>query len=351
MKAASPHRISLRDVALAAGVSHPTVSRALTGDPRVKAETRKKIKALAEKMGYRPDPALAALAAYRTAKTRPANHGRLAYLHPWGDIPGYDNYAIKVYLPALRKHAEQLGYTVEVFTFYPSAEEQRKLSRILYSQGVTGLFVGEMPPKHSTLDHINWSRFAGVALDTSLKSPWLPYVSDANPKRADVTYRKLREAGYKKIGFVNRTSIEDITDNLFLATYLKCLYLDGLSPEEHPPYFYRTWREIDVVPWLERHGFDAVMTTLPYEFIRNLRKSEYRVPENLGLGSLYIRQEDPNYDDFAGCMVDWNLWGEVAMDLMHKRLCHGERGASKLRTEIFFDIPWRDGKSAHKPKR
>jgi len=48
-------RVSIKDVAQAAGVSHSTVSRALGDSPLVKAETKTHIKRLAQEMGYTPD--------------------------------------------------------------------------------------------------------------------------------------------------------------------------------------------------------------------------------------------------------------------------------------------------------
>ncbi len=47
-------RPSIKDIARAARVSHSTVSRALRGSPLVTAETARKIRSLAQKMGYRP---------------------------------------------------------------------------------------------------------------------------------------------------------------------------------------------------------------------------------------------------------------------------------------------------------
>ncbi|NJN84893.1 MAG: LacI family transcriptional regulator [Caldilineaceae bacterium] len=47
-------RISIKDIADAAGVSHPTVSRALRGEGRMSGQTRSRIVALAQEMGYTP---------------------------------------------------------------------------------------------------------------------------------------------------------------------------------------------------------------------------------------------------------------------------------------------------------
>jgi DNA-binding LacI/PurR family transcriptional regulator len=49
-------RVTLKDLALAAGVSTTTVSHALHGTRHVSPRTRAAIQALAERMGYRPDP-------------------------------------------------------------------------------------------------------------------------------------------------------------------------------------------------------------------------------------------------------------------------------------------------------
>ena len=47
--------VSIKDIAQAAGVSHSTVSRALSGSPLVKTETKALIQRLAQEMGYTPD--------------------------------------------------------------------------------------------------------------------------------------------------------------------------------------------------------------------------------------------------------------------------------------------------------
>ena len=49
-------RISLKDLALELGVSIATVSRALRSSPEIGQEMQERVKALAKKLNYRPNP-------------------------------------------------------------------------------------------------------------------------------------------------------------------------------------------------------------------------------------------------------------------------------------------------------
>ncbi len=59
-------RVSIKDIAQAAGVSHPTVSRALRGKGRMSSATRARILQIAEEMGYTPSLVARGLVTQRT---------------------------------------------------------------------------------------------------------------------------------------------------------------------------------------------------------------------------------------------------------------------------------------------
>jgi DNA-binding LacI/PurR family transcriptional regulator len=50
-------RVSIRDVAREAGVSVTTVSHALNGKGRLNVDTRRRVREVADRLGYRPNPA------------------------------------------------------------------------------------------------------------------------------------------------------------------------------------------------------------------------------------------------------------------------------------------------------
>ena len=60
------HRVTSRDIAREAGVSQPTVSRALRGDPRVAPATAALVQTTATRLGYVPDAAAQTLITRRT---------------------------------------------------------------------------------------------------------------------------------------------------------------------------------------------------------------------------------------------------------------------------------------------
>ena len=61
-------RITLREVAAEAGVSPITVSRALRGERRVDAALAEQVRAVAQRLGYVPDPAARALASQKSTQ-------------------------------------------------------------------------------------------------------------------------------------------------------------------------------------------------------------------------------------------------------------------------------------------
>ncbi len=59
-------QVSIKDIARAANVSHPTVSRALSHSPLVKGETAERIRQIAASLGYRPSAIARSLATKKT---------------------------------------------------------------------------------------------------------------------------------------------------------------------------------------------------------------------------------------------------------------------------------------------
>ena len=111
-----PQRVTMQEVAAAAGVSTATVSRALGMDPKVADDTRLRIQTIATKLGYRPDPLLSAFARRRRGKSAGSDITTLAYItnsptrDEWRENPFH-----KPLFKGATDHALANGYQLEHF--------------------------------------------------------------------------------------------------------------------------------------------------------------------------------------------------------------------------------------------
>lgn len=123
-------RVTLSDVARAAGVSPSTVSRALRGERAVDPALIERVVAVSDKLGYVPDPAARALASQRS------NH--VAIL-----IPLLSNTLFVDLLDAAQKTLRAAGYqTLMGVTHYDSSEEEQLLREQLLHRPAGLLITG-----------------------------------------------------------------------------------------------------------------------------------------------------------------------------------------------------------------
>ncbi len=315
-------RVKMLDLAKEAGVSVATVSRALRDDPRLSEKTRRTIQVLARRRGYRPDPGLSALAAYRSRVRPPAEYGKLAFItdmdRPEEKLPPL----LKLHLAGTRQRARELGYDIDYFIIKSEAHEQKRLSRILYSRGIRGVVFSPLRWLPTDFD---WDRFCVSSLGENLGRLGLNNVTYDHDESISATYRKLREHGYKNIGFCNIAESEFRNRYLYLASYLKCLHIDGKSAESCPPFLYDEKTVWTPIPWLNTYKFDAVMVVLPDEFLRRLEGSKYSVPERLGVAGYHLPKGafNPAFSTYVG---DPAREGMAAIDLLHALMQNNQFG-------------------------
>lgn len=131
----TPRRPTLDDVARMAGVSTATVSRCLNAPNRLAEETRERVTAAVERLGYLPNFAGRALASRRTNTVGAV-------------IPTMDNAIFARALQAMQETLAEAGATLLVASSGYDPEREATQIKALLGRGVDGLIlIGEARPR------------------------------------------------------------------------------------------------------------------------------------------------------------------------------------------------------------
>jgi len=179
-------RITLSDVAQAAGVSPMTVSRALRGERRVDPALVEKIRAAAARMGYVPDPAARALASQKSAQVL---------------VPMLSNTLFVDLIESVHKVLFAAGYHALIgVTHYDRAEEEQLL-RTYLPMRPAGLLLTGFDRSPAARELVQASKVPCVHLMELGGEPGTPSVGFSQAEAGAAITRHLMERGHKRIAF------------------------------------------------------------------------------------------------------------------------------------------------------
>lgn len=347
-------RITQADIARRAGVHFTTVSLALRNHPSLPLSTRRRLQALADEMGYRPDPHLRALVAYRQ-RQRPAGEAvTLAYLTHWSTRWGWkQSPAHAEFHAGAAQRASALGYTLEHFWLGEKGGSPRALSRMLQSRGITGLVVASHDPSRDAELKLEWARFCAVKIDFFPHLPRLHTVTNDQRAIIQLAVQRVAAAGYTRIGFVMPRWWDRFVDQAWSAGFLAeqqnlpagdhVPILAYASPQpststdgDHEPV---PARELEV--WLARHRPEAIISWGP--FVRpRLSELGIRVPRDLAYVDIFRTDAEPGV---AGIRQNCHHVGQLAVELLAGQLMHYSFGVPEFPTTTLVEGTWFDGPS------
>src|SRR4051812_30646647 len=189
-------RLTHRDIAERLGCDKSTVSLALRNSPRISPPIREKIRALAEQMGYRPDPALATLARQRWARHETGSGATLAYLleSKRGRVA-----LQRRYFRDAHARARAQGFALVEFDLsaYRSADAA---GQVLYNRGIRGLIIPQFPREAPELLELPFDRFTLVSCSLGwLRTPFHVVGPDIF-EGTRLVWREAVHRGYRRIG-------------------------------------------------------------------------------------------------------------------------------------------------------
>ncbi|MBE2180122.1 MAG: LacI family DNA-binding transcriptional regulator [Chthoniobacterales bacterium] len=334
-------RVTMQDIARAAGVSKATVSFALRNDARLRPETCRRIRELAEKMGYRPDPVVSQLLAHLRAARVPKFQSTLALLNcsPFADV--FD--MVRTYgewREGARAQASELGYGVDEFWIGEENLSPGKLERILHARGIRGVLVaplfneGILPSAYASI----WNSFACVVLGKPAVNP--PMHSACNDQFSTAFQAVLQAArlGCRRPALVLAPGVDRNVGFRFSGGYRAAL---ELCPDmDDAGVFPFDWNERSrFVRWFKR-GTPDVLIGAHAEVLDWMQGMGLRVPEDAGLINL---DKNSGMSGWAGINQHQPFVGAAGVNLLVGRLHRNETGIPEAPYCAVIPGTWEDG--------
>jgi len=214
--------VTIKDIAKTAGVSITTVSRALNGYDDVNETTRRKVKEIAQQLGYTPNMAARSLIMKKTKTLGLLLSGITRY-------SAKDNIAFEV-LCGMNDRAGELNYDLVLFSTTSQKQKVKSYKALCQERGVDGVMIMGIRLDDPYLNEVISSDMACVLIDIPLKGPNVGFVTSDNVGGAYIATRHLLENGHRNIGFINGHSQAHVSIQR-LEGFKQAMKEFGLTPD------------------------------------------------------------------------------------------------------------------------
>ncbi len=337
--------MNIRHVAKLAGVSASAVSLALRNSPKISAATRKRVRQLAEKIGYRPDAKVVAMMTHLRkprAVRQQACFGVISFYdspRPWE----MSRHLTRIHEGMIRR-ADSLGYRLEPLWLRAPGMTYRRFCGILETRSIEGLlcfgspdFAQEFPAE---LD-----RYAVVTLGLSIRTP-LHRVTSHFYNDTVAALERVHRLGYRRPGLVLGSYEETRSAHAHSAAYLGwCEHVLGPG-HALPVVRLNEMEEKPLVRWLEKQAPDVLILVhhpdmiAPFRAV--LRNRRVRVPGQLGVAVLSHLVAGTG---FSGLQQNQQLMGAWAVELLAARIANRDFGIPANPRIEMVESEWIEGHS------
>lgn len=307
-----------RDVALRLGMSQAAVSLALSGRGRIAPATRRRVREAVRRLGWRPEPALAALARRRWHD----GSAPIAYL---GSQVSERDARFDRYWLALRSAARAQGVALR-YVDPRLRGDAAALAEALAAAGVAnGVLVGQ---DNSGRDPwpLAWERFAVVHCGLYAATGSGDIVcADLLAAAAEAVSRL---AGGGRLAVILPMSPISLSEQLIFASLQDYVRRGAIALWSGPHESFD-----QVVPWLRAQQPEQI---LGYGdgMAEWLRRRGVRLP----FAALALSEQRGQ----RGICIPYGAIAEQALDLLRTRIAAGERGTGAVRRIHLVPMPWNE---------
>lgn len=344
----SAPRPSLKTVAEAAGVSRMTVSLALRNHPALSAATRERVRAVAEKLDYRPDPSIGRVMAAIRSSRRIHKPVTIGYLTAHEAPLAWRGHPTQVlYYEGARRRAEAAGCRLELFWLREPGMTERRLSEVIRNRGIDGVIVPPLPKNAQFFRDFRWDYFSAVAMGYSMESPSLCRACNHQFQSMQLLVRELHLRGYRRIGFAMEEDQDNRVRHNWRGGFLSNAALFAHWPDV-PFLLHADWTRDRFARWLDREKPDVVVTAGP-EIERWLKELGLRTPHDIGLANVDLM---PSMRTTTGIDQNSLQVGVASVNLLLSLMNTHERGVPAVPQILMVEGNFVQGTTTRpRPKR
>ena len=212
--------VNLKQLARELNLSVSTVSRALRDSHEISVETKIRVKTLAAKLGFQPNPHASSL---RNSRSK-----TIAVI-----IPEIQNNFFSQVMNGVENVAQQKGYHVLVYLTHEDYTREKDILQFLRNGRVDGLMIS-VSNSTSDFDHLEAYHHASIPLvffDRVCENINVPIITTDDGESSFNATTHLIQAGCRRIAFLSMSGNLSIS-NRRKAGYLRALESHGLEGHE-----------------------------------------------------------------------------------------------------------------------
>jgi LacI family transcriptional regulator len=277
--------VSMREVAIKAGVSPATVSRVLNGSPTVREDYRTRVLAAVAELDYRPN---------RLARNLRRRQAEMVGVV----VSDIENPHFSEMVRAIEDEAFSAGFRVLLCNTDENAEKQRAYLEMLADERALGVVISPSDPAGEEIGDLLDLGIPVVALDRMADDPRADAVVADNVDATRRATEWLIEAGHRDIGFVaGRIDVE--TGDERLEGYRNAMEAAGLPQQVAGGGFRLEGGHVAAAELLAATprptGLVVANNLMTIGALRALREAGLRIPQDVALTAI----DDPFWAEFT----------------------------------------------------
>ncbi len=337
--------MNLRHLAKLAELSPSAVSLALRGSPKISAATSKRVRKLAQQVGYRADAKVVAIMSHlRTPRAvrQAACFGVISfYEHP---RPWESSRHQQRIFQGMTQRADELGYRLEPIWLREPGMTYRRVRDILATRGIEGLLCFGSPDFGQEFP-MELGNCATVTVGLSIRTPQHRVTSHFYHDTL-TALKRVHRLGYRRPGLILGTYEEARSALAHSSAYLGWCE-SQLEPQRALPVLrLPAVEKKPVLQWLAAHTPDVILfvnlpETIP-QFRAVLAAQRRNLPRELGVAVLSHLVEGTG---FSGMQQNQLLMGAWAVELLADRIANRDLGVPANPRIEMVESEWIDGGS------